>query len=349
MKNNNTSRRRAAQLVASAALSMASAAQGAEPGDLFVRIDNDALTGTDREYTSGVQVGSTSATVESFDDTAFAPSLRWANDKLRWLQPKGFEENNVTWTIGQRMYTPENWRLREPDPSDRPYAGLLFTGLTYNGRDRNSMRSTSIDVGIVGPSALAEQAQHIVHDAIGANEFLGWDHQLNDEPVLRILHERSRRWDIKPARRFGDFTAHYGGSVGNLATFANAGAELRIGRSLPDNFGTATTLSYRQNTGPTHWGGSPSRPTIHGYVAVDARVVLQDITLDGNTWRDSASVERDAYVAELELGVALDWRGWQATLGATYRTKEYETQEREATFGTLTFRRALQRRAEESR
>ena len=33
-----------------------------------MRIDNDIFTGTDRDYTSGVQVGSTSATVESFDD-----------------------------------------------------------------------------------------------------------------------------------------------------------------------------------------------------------------------------------------------------------------------------------------
>jgi hypothetical protein len=345
MKNNSTSRRRAAQLIVAAALLlMATAAHAAEPSNLFVRIDNDAITGSDREYTSGVQVGATSATVESFDDAAFAPSLRWANDRLRWLQPKGFDENNVTWTIGQRMYTPDDWSLEQPDPRDRPYAGLLYAGLTYSGRDRYSMRSTSIDVGIVGPSALAEQAQELVHGATGAHEFLGWDHQLNDEPVFRILHERFRRWDIKPARKFADVTTHYGGSIGNLTTFANAGAELRIGKNLPDNFGTATTLSYGQNTPPAQWGGPPIRPSIHGFAAFDARAVLHDVTLDGNTWRDSASVDREPFSAELAIGVAFDWRRWQATLGATFRTKEYETQDREASFGTLTFRRALARR-----
>ena len=341
--NNNS--RRATQLIAAAALLLAtSSVHAEETGGLFVRIDNDIFTGTDRDYTSGVQLGSTSATVESFDDTQLAPSMRWANDKLRWLQPKGFDENNVTWTIGQRMYTPEDWSRSEPDPLDRPYAGLLFAGLTYIGRDSHSMRSTSLDVGIVGPSALAEQTQRVVHKAVGADKFLGWDHQLSDEPVLRILHERFRRWDIKPTRRFGDFTTHFGGSIGNLTTFANAGAELRIGKSLPDNFGTATTLSYGQNTPPARWGASSSRPSIHGFVAVDARAVVHDVTLDGNTWRDSASVEREPLAAELALGVALDWRAWQATLGATYRTKEYETQDREASFGTLTFRRALAHR-----
>jgi lipid A 3-O-deacylase len=335
---------RATQLLLAAALVVATVARADERSGAFVRIDNDTFTGTDQEYTSGVQFGSTSATADSFDDAAFAPRLRWANAVLRRLQPKGFEENNVTWTIGQRMFTPEDWSLEEPDPLDRPYAGVLFAGLTYNGRNSHSMHSTSIEVGIVGPSALAQQTQELVHRLGDDNQFLGWDHQLNDEPVFRVLHERFRRWDLRPARRFGDVTTHYGGSIGNLSTFANAGAELRIGRSLPDNFGTATTFSYGQESAPTRWGGAPSRPTIHGYAAVDARVVLRDITLDGNTWRESASVARERYVAELTLGIALNWREWQATLGTVYRTKEYETQDREASFGTLTFRRALAHR-----
>jgi lipid A 3-O-deacylase len=341
MRGNTT--RRARQLFLTAALLTAAVAHGDDTNTLLIRVDNDLFTGTDRDYTSGVQVGMTSATVESFDDPSLAPSLRWANDKLTWLQPKGFEENNVAWTIGQRMFTPEDWARTDPDSNDRPYAGLLFAGLTYNGRDSHSLRSTTIEVGIVGPSALAEQAQRVVHRAVGADRFLGWDHQLNDEPVFRVLHQRFRRWDIEPARRFGDLTVHYGASIGNLTTFANAGAELRFGRSLPDNFGTATTLAYGQDTAPTRFGAAPGRPSIHGFVAVDTRAVLHDITLDGNTWRDSASVEREPYVAELTIGVALKWREWQATLGKVFRTKEYETQDREASFGTLTFRRALAR------
>ena len=343
MRRNNTSRL-ARQLLLGAALVLANVAHAQEGSSSFIRVDNDVFTGTDHEYTNGVELGSTSATVESIDDAQFAPSFAWANRTLRWLQPKGFEQNNVTWTMGQLMFTPEDSSLETPDPNDRPYAGLLFAGLTYNGRDAHSLRSTTLEVGIVGPSALARQTQNAVHRATGVDRFLGWDHQLNDEPVFRILHERFRRWDIQPARRYGDVTLHYGGSVGNLATFANAGAELRIGRSLPDNFGSAPTLPYGQDVAPTRWATSPSRPSIHGFIAVDARAVLHDITLDGNTWRDSASVEREPYVAELTFGVALNWREWQATLGTVYRTKEYETQERESSFGTLTFRRALQHR-----
>jgi len=337
-----TARRCATGLVVAIALSIGNAAQADETINVFARIDNDLFTGTDREYTSGVEAGFTTATVDSFDHAGLAPGLRRANRALRWLQPKGFEENNVTWTIGQLMFTPENGHLEDPDPRDRPYAGLLFAGVTYNSRDSHSLRSASLDVGIVGPSALARQTQNLVHRVVGADRFLGWDHQLNDEPVFRILHERFRRWDIRPSRRFSDVTVHYGGSIGNLSTFANAGAEVRIGRHLPDNFGTATTLSYGQNTAPTRGGGS-NRQSIHGFLAIDTLAVLHDITLDGNTWRDSPKVDRETYVAELALGVAFYWRGWQTTVGATYRTKEYETQLGGTRFGTLTFRRALTR------
>jgi hypothetical protein len=91
------------------------------------------------------------------------------------------------------------------------------------------------------------------------------------------------------------------------------------------------------------FGGRPTRPAIHGFVAVDARVALQDITLDGNTWRESARVEREPYVATLAIGLAVHWRGWQGTLGTTYRTREYATETGDTSFGTLTIRRAVAR------
>ena len=120
---------------------------------MYLRLDNDAFAGTDRGYTNGIVLGFTSPTVESFQDPRLSPRLRWLNRRLGWLQPRGFEENNVTLTFGQGMFTPEDWRLSEPDPLDRPYAGVLAAGVTYNGRNENSMRTTTLTVGMVGPSA----------------------------------------------------------------------------------------------------------------------------------------------------------------------------------------------------
>jgi lipid A 3-O-deacylase len=306
-----------------------------------LRIDNDSFAGSDRGYTNGIKIGFTSSTVEDFQDPRLSPRLRWLNRRLEWLQPRGYEQNNVTLEFGQGMFTPEDWSRREPDPLDRPYAGVLALGLTYNGRDALSMRTTTLTIGLVGPSAGAEQVQDSVHDWIGGNEFLGWNHQLRDEPVFRIQHQRLRKWSPTLTAPMADAIVHYGGSVGNLATFANAGFEVRFGGRLPDDFGSAPTLPVAENTAPSSGPSYARRSSIHGFLALDARYVLHDITLDGNTWRDSPSVERRDLVADIGVGFAMYWQAWTITFARYFRTKEFETQREDTKLGSITIRRTL--------
>ena len=245
----------------------------------------------------------------------------------------------MTLSLGQGMFTPEEWWLSEPNSLDRPYAGVLAAGVTYNGRNAQAMRSTTLNVGLVGPSALGEQLQDVVHELNGSNEFRGWDHQLGDEAVFRILHQRLRKWSLADRARKSDVIVHYGGSVGNLTTFANAGVELRFGRALPDNFGSAPTLPVGENTAPTRISYFAGRSSMHAYVALDARYVLHDITLDGNTWRDSQSVVREELVADLGVGFAMYWQGWKVTFARYFRTKEFKGQSADSELGSITIRR----------
>ena len=310
------------------------------PFAMYLRLDNDAFAGSDRGYTNGIKVGFTSPTVSSFQDPQLPPRLRRLNRRLAWLQPRGFEDYNVTLSLGQGMFTPEGWELSEPDPLDRPYAGVLAAGVTYNGRDEDSMTATTLNVGVVGPSAMAEQAQDFVHGLAGDNEFRGWDHQLRDEPVFRVLHQRLRKWNLAQSARMSDAIVHFGGSIGNLTTFANAGVELRFGRALPDNFGSAPTLPVTENSAPSRLPFY-ARRSIHGFVALDARYVLHDITLDGNTWRDSPSVAREEFVADFGIGFAMYWEGWKITFARYLRTKEFESQISDTKLGSITIRRSL--------
>jgi lipid A 3-O-deacylase len=308
---------------------------------MYLRLDNDVFAGSDRGYTNGVEIGLTSPTVASFKDPQLSPLLLRLNRRLAWLQPRGFDENNVTLALGQGMFTPEDWRRSEPDPLDRPYAGVLAVGVTYNGRNDYSMRTTTLNVGVVGPSAGAEHTQDFVHGLFGDDEFRGWDHQLHDEPVFRVLHQRMRKWNVIAAAQTADVIVHYGGSVGNLTTFANAGVEFRFGRGLPDNFGTATALATGTNTAPSRMSFYTPQLPIHGFVALDARYVVKDVTLDGNTWRNSASVERKDLVADIGIGLAMHWNGWEMTIARYFRTKEFASQAWDTEFGGIAIRRSF--------
>jgi lipid A 3-O-deacylase len=328
-------------LVGSVAAHASDSPNDASRSSAYVRLDNDVFAGTDRGYSNGTEIGFVSATVDDFQDASLSASSRWLNRRLAWLQPERYAYNNMVVTLGQGMFTPNDWRLETPDPNDRPYAGVLVFGVTHNGRDNDSMRATTFNIGVVGPSALAEETQRFVHDFVGGERFAGWDHQLRDEPVFRVMQQRlHKRTLIKPTW-MSDVIFHYGGSVGNLTTFANAGAEVRIGGWIPDNFGSAPALPVAENTAPTIGPIFSETVRLHAFAAFDVRYVAHDITLDGNTFKDSASVDREDWVADLGIGVAAHWGNWKIAFARYFRTREFRGQDSDAELGSLTIRRAI--------
>jgi len=63
--------------------------------------------------------------------------------------------------------------------------------------------------------------------------------------------------------------------------------------------------------------------------------VARDISLDGNTWRDSRSVDREVLVGDASLGFALIFESARLTATYTIRSKEFETQREAAQFGSV--------------
>ena len=308
----------------------------------YIRLDNDVLGSSDEGYSNGVQLGLVSPTFSDFQDSQLSKPARWINRRLAWLQPRDFEHNNMVLTLSQSMFTPSDWRRSDPDPDDRPYAGALVLGVNYNGRNADSMTVTTLNIGVIGPAAGAREVQDLVHDTLGGDDFQGWNHQIQNEAVFRIAYQRLRKWHTSnQAGWMSDVILRGGGAVGNLSTFANLGAEARFGSWIPDNFGSAPLLPAAENSAPSARSQYSERLLIHGFIAFEVRYVLHDITLDGNTWSNSASVERKDVVGEVGIGIAAHWRGWKIALARYIRTKEFDTQRSDAELGSLTIRRDI--------
>ncbi|NEK92333.1 MAG: lipid A deacylase LpxR family protein, partial [Xanthomonas euvesicatoria] len=82
------------------------------------------------------------------------------------------------------------------------------------------------------------------------------------------------------------------------ATHLNAGGEVRFGWKLPDDFGSTPTRPAGENTAPSRLGRA-SGWSGHLFLTTDARWVLRDITLDGNTFRNSHSVDKRPFVGDV--------------------------------------------------
>lgn len=328
-----------------AAEQCAQSALSDHPPAINIRIDNDMLGGAqqDQGYTNGALLTLVSPNLQDYTDDPCLPRLaRWMNRRLERLHPGEFQQQNMIFSFGQALYTPTDNTRADLIRDDRPYAAALMVNFGYNARNGNHLRTTQLALGMIGPSAQGKQVQDAVHDALGDDKFLGWRNQLHDEPVFKLLHERMQRWPAEgnSAGWGWDAISHWGGAIGNLATYANVGGEVRFGWKLPDDFGSSPMRPAGENTAPTRRGRAEGWST-HLFVTSDARWVVRDITLDGNTFRSSHSVDKRSFVGDLGYGVAVMRGKWKFALARYHRSREFDGQKETPVFGSFTVSRTL--------
>jgi hypothetical protein len=314
-----------------------------------LRVDNDFFAQRDEGYTSGLQLQAASADLPPGGDGAcLDPIARWLQGGLGgWLRPGGAGEANLLYGIEQSIYTPHDGERRAADPNDRPYAGMLTVNLGFNLRDGDTLRSNELALGVVGPAAGGRRTQAFFHHVFGSDDFNGWPHQLDNEPVFMVRHQRAQRRAVGRITLFGsplawDSVTFWGAALGNLRTATDVGVELRLGRALPHDFGSNPARSGPEARPPGNgWRGRAPGFTWHGFLAVQGRWVLHDITLDGTTFRDGPSVGRRALVGDAALGFALRTGRWRIALARTYRSREFDGQHSPPSFGSVSLTRSF--------
>jgi hypothetical protein len=232
--------------------------------------------------------------------------------------------------LGQQIFTPADISLDDPDPDDRPYAGWFFGGLgLIQDTDHRRLDHFELLVGVVGPAAFAETAQNDWHQFIGIDGAFGWDHQLHNEPGLMLTYERKYRFATPTDDGFGaDFIPEAGVTVGNVMTYAQIGGMVRIGRNLQADYGPARMRPSLSGTTYFTEKDMVGRFGFYLFAGAQGRAVARNIFLDGNTFRDSRSVDSEALVGDLSGGLALFWgSAVRLDTAVTYRTEEFEDQD----------------------
>ena len=213
---------------------------------------------------------------------------------------------------GQKIYTPDDKFSKELEPLDRPYAGYLYGGARHTlGTGPSTDDTYSIELGVVGPSAGGEFAQNNVHDLLGNRRAEGWRNQLKDEPVVNAGYSQSIHGTTGDGFPLPLQTAVYWGwDVGNFLTASKIGGRLeRTYDAEPFNIRT--------------------------YSALEGQLKLRDITLDGNTWKNSHSVEKDRLVAAWVSGVQVEYDTWYIQYLYRYLTREFKEQKDQYNYGSI--------------
>lgn len=301
--------------------------------------ENDTLGNTDRHYTAGTKLSWVSSDYSEWKQREGLSSR--VGDRLPLVNAPDTQKNFGI-AVGQNIYTPMRKDVAVPDPKDRPYAGWSYLEFSFLSKSDTRLDTLSFQLGVIGPHSYARQVQREVHRLADVDQAQGWDYQLHDEFGMNAVFERKWRMYAGSVAGLGvDFVPHVGASIGNVQTYANLGASGRVGFNLPSDFGVQLIRPGGGGSTPTNDLDPRVSPrknfSVFLFGAVDGRAVARDIFLDGNTFRDSRSVPKEHFVADLSYGVGAIAGRWQMTFTQVARTREFKQQiEPRNEFGSVT-------------
>jgi hypothetical protein len=284
-----------------------------QAGTISVNAENDifAPNNTDKYYTHGSRISYLTESENKylkFDDQFLF------GDKDKW-----------EYSIGQYMYTPDDISVPTLQEGERPYAGVVYGEAAHIKYDEKQYSRLGYVAGIIGPSAYCEQTQKIIHEWTGSESPEGWDNQINNEPIANIQY--TYQYKVMNGEWY-DLTPRMVGAIGNADIYAGSGADLRIGYNM-ETWGYSAMEPLPREV---------KRPSCYILVGAEGRCVGRNITLDGNTFQDSYSVDKEPFVGEWYFGGGVKLNGVSVEYKINYRTHEFETQNQNAEFGSIALR-----------
>ncbi len=245
---------------------------------------------TDRHYTAGV--GASLAFQAPFINQMLShvPSIN-----------NEFDPEKTDYAMGLvgslNIFTPAN--LGDPNPihDDRPYAGWTYAGVYAQRANRFASvpvyESLEFDLGILGPSSLAENAQKMIHEYYHYTIPRGWNYQVNDEPDFDFKYNRRWRFELAKSEHFKpgiQIMPDVGFTAGSIFDEVHAGALFRLGWNMPDDFGPGHLALPEDFTGVAACGCGNwfedffSAQSFYVFARPYGELVARDSTLQGDTW-----------------------------------------------------------------
>jgi len=223
------------------------------------------------------------------------------------------------------MYAPDDLRLKEHIPGDRPYAGMLIGGFGYEFfRDKDSPWTNygEIDFGMIGPAAGCKETQMAIHKLLNCRKPQGWDNQLHNEFVVNGQWWTKYNWYVC---EWMAFVPKGGMAAGTIQDFGELGADLKIGYNIKPTPNNEIMFSAPSARGL----GWEKKLSVYAYCGASERYYLYNHILEGTMFghRDDAlKADIERFVTEMRCGIVVRYDRFYATYYAVFRTHEYKHQ-----------------------
>jgi hypothetical protein len=308
-----------------------STSTAAQEGNFSVFDENDSFApgslGSDENYTQGVRFEIPTSPCADGILCFFDRHLGMASWLQRRMAGLGLlagvpysRSNSIV--IGQGIVTPALITSYVEDKSDRPFSGFLYVGsrasvLPETRSDWKWQPGYTLEVvgGLIGPTALARDAQAGLHVVKTHRIPKGWRYQLPNEPQVNASFSALARWGNPTFDVVPSITT----ALGTVQTHAAAGLTVRLGSNMT---GFPVLTSFYAAAPATEEGVSPWEYGLFG--GVEARYVARNAHLDGTLFgAEELLIDKVNGVYEWKFGGFLRHRRWRFNYTLVRRSEEF--------------------------
>ena len=300
--------------------------------------ENDVMSifnKSDDGYSNGLLYSWGKMDYNSFESIKMPAWIRYISD-WTYINQGDDKRYSLSYGISQRMYTPEKLEESALIEDDRPYAGTLLWNTKIRSYADNRANSLGLILGVAGPASLAEQSQTIIHKLIDATTPEGWDNQINNELVFRVEGEHIERFythDFSDNLAF-DSSSYSQAGLGNLSSDIGTGLTIRLGNMLDQTY---ANINPKTSGAPSGVGGAATDKFYWQlYTSLYASYLFNDLTLNGNTFSDSHSVELVNEQILFSLGASILYNNWGMAFSIHRGNYQFEGQQNVSNYGSLT-------------
>lgn len=300
--------------------------------------ENDAfsiLNKSDDGYSNGLLFFWGKSDYNNFSSIKIPNWMRTISD-WTYINQGADKQYSLSYGISQLIYTPNELEESALIEEDRPYAGILLWDAKIRSYANNKANSLGLSLGVVGPASLAEQSQTIIHKLIGATIPKGWDNQIKNELLLRIEGEHIERFYV---HSFSDYLSFDASSysalgIGNLRSDIGTGLTMRFGNILDKTYATINPNSNNAMSGIK----STTNDKVYWQLfnTIYASYMFNDITLTGNTFTDSHSVDMIHEQIRFSFGSSILYHNWGATFSINRGNDQFKGQQTVSKYGSVT-------------
>ncbi|NUY81429.1 lipid A deacylase LpxR family protein [Flavobacterium sp. MAH-1] len=223
--------------------------------------------------------------------------------------------------IGQYIYNPQTVKAADPGVHDRPFAGYLFgqfqKGWFYK---KESVFKLTAQVGVIGPSSMAEEVQRGIHGIFNYKPVQGWDYQIHDLIALQL-----NAFYSNPILKSEYIDLHAKANVFGGTAFVGTNASLLSRISLKPLLDIYDSALYGAsvNFDPDAF---KNQSEFFFYIAPGFNYQAYDATIEGSMFNDDSPITWDLVRARFigEAGFKYRKNQWDLSYAFVYRGKEVD-------------------------